>query len=61
MQMSIKRLMAAFGIFQVKSSQTKKRIISLRSRGNVKLQLGKIMTSSEYKKQKSEVLTYDFR
>lgn len=60
MKMSIKRLVAAFGIVQVESSQTKKKIISLRSRGNVRLQLGKIMTSSEYNKQKSEVLAYDF-
>ena len=42
------------------SADAKKKIISLRSRGNVKLQLGRVMTSCEYEKQKAEVLAYDF-
>lgn len=60
MKMSVKRLLAAFGISQCVSAEAKKKIISLRSRGNVKLQLGRVMTSCEYEKQKSEVLAYDF-
>ena len=55
------RLRAVFRLPDTASDTQEKRIVARYSRGNVKLQLGRIMTEREYAKQKQRVLAYDFR
>ncbi len=61
MEQSILRLRAVFRLPDTASDTQEKRIVARYSRGNVKLQLGRIMTEREYAKQKQRVLAYDFR
>ena len=50
---------AAFGI-QGGGTADEKRRIARYSRGNVRLQLGQIVTGAEYEAQKKRVLAYEF-
>lgn len=50
----------AFGFREVATSDLKRRIARY-ARGNVRLQLGHVVTSNEYEVQKRRVLAHDFR
>lgn len=61
MKQGIHRLRAVFGLPDAASDECEKRMVARYSRGNVKLQLGRVMTEREYKKQMERVLERDFR
>lgn len=61
MKQSIFRLRAVFGLPDAASDEHEKRVVARYSRGNVKLQLGRVMTEREYRRQREMVLAYDFR
>jgi len=61
MKQSIIRILSAFGLSGCIADADEKRVVAKYARGNVKLQLGKIMTVREYDVQKRRVLAYDFR
>lgn len=61
MKQSISRLRAVFGLPDAASDEQEKRVVARYSRGNVKLQLGRVMTEREYRRQRERVLAHDFR
>ena len=61
MKQSILRLRSVFGLPDAASDAQEKRVVARYSRGNVKLQLGRVMTEREYVRQRQKVLAYDFR
>lgn len=61
MKQGISRLRAFFRLPDIASDTQEKRVVARYSRGNVKLQLGRVMTDREYARQKQRVLAYDFR
>jgi hypothetical protein len=60
MKGKISTIRAIFGIRTVGAFDVKRRIARY-SRGNVRLQLGQILTAPEYEVQKQRVLAHDFR
>jgi len=60
MKQSLSRLLAAFGLADGATDAEEKRVVARYSRGNVRLQLGHVMTEREYEAQKEAVLSYDF-
>ena len=61
MKQNIMRLRAVFGLPDAASDERERLVVARHSRGNVKLQLGRVMTGREYARQKQRVLAYDFR
>lgn len=60
MKNKISKIRAAFGI-RCGGANDEKRRIARYSRGNVRLQLGQIVTGAEYETQRKRVLAHDFR
>lgn len=60
MKLDFRKLVAVFGLKGFADGSYAKKIASRYSRGNVWMQLGRIVTSEEYERQKSHVLAYDF-
>ena len=60
MKLDFNKLVSAFGIKGFADGSFAKKIASRYSRGNVRLQLGRVVTSEEYERRKSHVLAYDF-
>ena len=60
MKQSISRLRAAFRLPDAALDAYEKRVVARYSRGNVKLQFGRVMSEREFARQKQRVLAYDF-
>ena len=60
MKDKVSTIRVIFGIRAVGAFDVKRRIARY-SRGNVRLQLGQILTAPEYEAQKKRVLAHDFR
>lgn len=60
MKQSISKVFYAFGISGAMSADAEKRTVARHAHGNVRLQLGQVMTVREYEEQKKRVLSYDF-
>lgn len=60
MKSKVSIIRAAFGIRRGGAADEKRRIARY-SRGNVRLQLGQIVTGAEYEAQRKRVLAHDFR
>lgn len=60
MKGKVSTIRAAFGIREGGATDAKRRIARY-SRGNVRLQLGQIVTCAEYEEQKKRVLAHVFR
>lgn len=60
MKKSISTVFKAFGVLGVMSADAEKRTIARHAHGNVRLQLGQVMTCRKYEEQKKGVLSYDF-
>lgn len=60
MKDKIQALRSFFGIRPLGATDAKRRIARY-SRGNVRLQLGQVLTCEEYEAQKKRVLSHDFR
>ena len=60
MESKVSTIRKAFGFREIAASDTKRRIARY-SRGNVRLQLGHVMTGDEYEAQRRRVLAHDFR
>ena len=60
MESKVSTIRKAFGFREIAASDMKRRIARY-SRGNVRLQLGHVMTGDEYEAQRRRVLAHDFR